>query len=75
VGDIGLTVGASPGVRVYFGVFAWMDFPSSTLASPTLTRNANLSAGGTLSYTTPSYPVVSGTQIYIGPMLGMTFGH
>jgi len=73
-GDLGLIMGSTPGVNFILGVMTWVEVASTTKVnaqSPTETTSGNA------TFTAPSGPltVESGTQIYVGPYLGIRFGH
>jgi hypothetical protein len=75
-GDLGLEIGGVPGASLSFGVIAWADFPSQTILTPggkqvTETRPNGTSFTGTVGPFTGE----SGAQVYVGPYLGVRFGH
>jgi hypothetical protein len=57
--DAGFELGGTPGLRLYVGVQAWLDFPG---------RSAHLTQRGTAL-------ALSEQQLYVGPTLGFAFGH
>ena len=78
LGDIGFIVGSTPGVNFVFGGMVWAELPSTTQASgQTTNETANgtqfqVNAGGQGS---GPFTVVTGPQVFIGPYLGIRFGH
>jgi hypothetical protein len=74
LGDIGFVFGSTPGVSLRVGVTGWLDFPNGGFSTPATTAS---SPSGTTQITTPvpAYGVQLGTQYYVGPYLGLRFGH
>jgi hypothetical protein len=64
--DGGIELGSTPGTRFYLGCLLVADFASATTV--------------TTSWTDPNYPPptklngVNGTDVFLGPILGMQFG-
>ena len=75
--DIGLTIGSVPGASFSFGAMVWADFPSATQLSPKSTNQSISTASGTtiLNGTAVPFTVESGAQVYIGPYVGIRWGH
>jgi hypothetical protein len=71
--DGGVLLGSTPGVKFYLGVQAWLDFPPGALVTGPDTQ----SPLPTASFTRPGrgITVIDGAQVYIGPALGLQFGH
>jgi hypothetical protein len=71
--DTGVMLGDSPGVKVYAGLFLWLEFVPSTVVSRDVTR-----LGLDPAYVPASLRTItpfSGTQVMFGPLLGISFGH
>ena len=78
IGDIGFIVGSTPGVNFIFGGMAWAEFPSTTQVNG---QTTNETANGT-SFTVSNpgagsgpFTVQNGPQVFIGPYVGIRFGH
>ena len=70
--DGGILLGSTPGPKFFIGVQTWIDFAPTIVTGPdTLTPIPND------AYARPGrgITVVDGTQFYIGPVLGLQFGH
>jgi hypothetical protein len=71
--DGGVVFGETPGVKVYAGLFLWLEF------IPSLTISRDVTKVGLLpEYVPESLRTItpfSGTQIMFGPLIGVTFGH
>jgi hypothetical protein len=74
LGDAGLIVGSPPGVAFVLGAMAWVEFPSSTsLGAQEIPETTQ---GGThFNASSGPYTLLSGPQVYLGPYLGLRFGH
>jgi hypothetical protein len=71
--DFGVLFGSTPGTKFFLGVDMWIDFPpGDIIVGPDIRSNIPASA-----YRAPGRGVfiVNGTQFYIGPTLGVQFGH
>jgi hypothetical protein len=70
--DGGILIGSTPGTKFYLGVQAWLDFAPTLVTGPdTMTpipNNAFKRSGRGIA-------VTDGTQLYVGPTLGLQFGH
>lgn len=73
--DWGVMLGSTPGVKLKLGVMAWLDFPSNDLATAAQSPRLVAAGGGQKDLPTPSMPMTRGAQFYIGPTLGVQFGH
>jgi hypothetical protein len=76
--DIGLTIGSTPGTSFSFGAMLWTDFPSATQVSSKSISQTTTTPGGTAANFTGTagpFTVESGAQVYIGPYLGVRWGH
>ena len=74
----GFIVGSTPGVNFIFGGMAWAEFPSTTQVNG---QTTNETANGT-SFTVSNpgagsgpFTVQNGPQVFIGPYVGIRFGH
>jgi hypothetical protein len=71
--DAGIMIGSTPGTKFVIGAQAWIDFPPDTLVMgpdtvfPMPNRNYKQPGRG--------YTLVDGPQFYIGPTIGLQFGH
>lgn len=74
--DAGLLLGSTPGTKLTIGVVAWMDFPGKDLVTEGVAGGRNISTPTGTTAKIPSDPQVlrSGSQIYVGPSLGVQFG-
>jgi hypothetical protein len=78
MGDAGILFGGTPGTKLFIGALIWMDFPSVAVTTPAgvgkdvSLLNSNPPATKTLLQ--PQYPIASGAQVYIGPVIGLQFG-
>jgi hypothetical protein len=70
--DGGILLGSTPGTKFYLGVQAWLDF-APTLATGPDTRTPIPNE----AFKSPGRGIllVDGTQFYVGPTLGLQFGH
>jgi hypothetical protein len=71
--DAGILIGDSPGIKIYAGIFLWLEF----VPDMSLSRDVT-----TLGLVPEQVPVslrtitpYSGTQIMFGPLVGVAFGH
>jgi hypothetical protein len=70
--EAGLLLGSTPGAKLFVGAHAWIDFPGEdTVAGP-----ESISALSDASFRAPNRGVIitSGTQFFVGPVLGVRFG-
>ncbi len=74
LGDLGFIIGSTPGVNFVIGGMAWVELPSQTQSTPQSLQE-NPGGGTTFSATSGPYTVLNGPQVYIGPYLGLRFGH
>jgi hypothetical protein len=75
--DIGLTIGSVPGASFSFGAMVWTDFPSATqVPQKGINQSVTTASGSTiLNGTVGPFTVESGPQVYVGPYLGLRWGH
>lgn len=73
-GDLGFIIGSTPGFNFVIGAMAWMEFAQSTQISAT-TSSFSQNGSSSFNATSGPYTVESGPQVYIGPYLGLRFGH
>ena len=70
--DGGILLGSTPGTKFFIGAQAWIDFAPTIVTGPDtfipLPNDAYKHPGRGIT-------VVDGTQVYIGPVLGLQFGH
>lgn len=66
--DVGIELGKTPGARFYLGLQMFADFAGEVPAS------APPSAPGSVNFPTPQIDLVHGTDVFIGPSLGLQFG-
>jgi len=70
-GDVGITIGSSsPGARFFLGVDWYVDFPPNIVVGPFTDSNLPSQYIPNNSAT-----IVHGPQFFIGPSLGVGFGH
>jgi hypothetical protein len=70
--DGGILIGSTPGTKFYLGVQAWIDFaPTLVIGPDTHTPIPNT------AFKQPGrgITVTDGTQVFVGPTLGLQFGH
>jgi hypothetical protein len=74
LGDLGFIIGSTPGVNFVIGGMAWVELPSQT---QTNSQNLQENPSGGTSFNAASGPftILNGPQVYIGPYLGIRFGH
>jgi hypothetical protein len=78
--DAGMLFGSTPGTKFSLGVLAWIE----AIGAPAITPSAADAAfqaplvgtqgPWTTTVRTPAQTVLSGTQVYVGPALGLQFG-
>jgi hypothetical protein len=68
--DGGVLVGWPNGAKVHIAALAMLQFVGSPVMSSPLSQTSL----GTGSYSTPGLTVASGTQVFIGPMIGFDLG-
>ena len=76
--DAGFFIGGTPGSRVHLGILFIAEFdPRRSVPGFDGTLGAEVTTGGTVPvpHGVPELDVVNGTQFFIGPVLGMQFGH
>jgi hypothetical protein len=73
VADAGFIMGSTPGANFVIGAMMWADFPPAQQTVPVTTQG--LAANTSFPIQVPSYPVEKGPQFYVGPFLGVRFGH
>jgi hypothetical protein len=71
--DAGVYFGSTPGAKFFLGVQSWIDFPPDTIVTGPdtqipLTDNAYKHPGRGIRF-------IDGPQFYIGPSIGLRFGH
>ncbi len=66
--DAGIELGQTPGSRFYLGLQIFADFAGDVPAS------ASPSSPGSVKFPTPQIDLVRGTDVFIGPSLGVQFG-
>jgi hypothetical protein len=69
--DGGILVGNTPGAKFFLGVTAWLDFAPTLFSGPD--TQAPLPAS--YFYAGRGLKAVGGPQFYLGPSLGIQFGH
>lgn len=74
LGDVGFIIGSTPGVNFVLGAMGWVELPS-TVQTGSQNLQEMPSGGTAFNAQTGPYTVVSGPQVYVGPYLGMRFGH
>lgn len=70
--DGGILVGSTPGTKFYLGAQAWVDFAPTLVTGPDTTTpipNAAFKQPGR------GVTVTDGIQFFVGPTLGLQFGH
>jgi hypothetical protein len=74
LGDAGFIFGSPPGASFVLGAMAWVEFPASAELGAQAIQETT--SGGTRFTTTSGpYTLLSGPQLYVGPYLGVRFGH
>jgi hypothetical protein len=71
--DGGLLLGSTPGAKFYLGLFGWFEFSGDV----TLQRDASALEGqaSRIPLEWRQMEVYQGTQVFVGPLLGIGFGH
>lgn len=69
--DGGVLLGSTPGTKFFLGVHAWLDFPPRDV----VVGPVDLVPAGVLKSPGAGYVVVDSVQFFIGPVLGVQFGH
>ena len=80
--DAGMLLGNTPGAKFYLGINAWADFPRSLAVGPDIPSN-NSNGGGPHSPFASGYfdapgrgwKATYGPEFFLGPMLGVRWGH
>lgn len=71
--DAGVMIGDTPGIKVYAGLFLWLEFV------PHMSFSRDVTTVGLVPDTVPAslrtITPFSGTQVMFGPLVGVTFGH
>jgi hypothetical protein len=73
--DLGLIWGSTPGVNFVFGAMAWAELPSQTQVSSQNVTETVTGSGSQFGQTSGPFTVLSGPQVYVGPYIGIRFGH
>ena len=73
-GDLGIILGSTPGVSFIFGAMAWVELPSTSQVGAQ-TIGETPANGAPFNASVGPFTVETGPQVYIGPYLGMRFGH
>jgi hypothetical protein len=68
--DASLLLGSTPGTKFQIGTFALVEFYGDPLSSQAQSPD---NVGG-LDYGRPAVQLVKGTEVFVGPMLGLQFG-
>ena len=71
--DLGITLGSSPGTKFFLGGTMLMDMRGQ-INTPAQTRSVSVN-GTTTSVTFPPVSLSSGLGVYVGPVIGLQFGH
>lgn len=71
--DLGITLGSSPGTKFYVGGTMMLDMRGHVEA-PAKTRNVAVNGAAT-PVTFPPVSLASGLGVYVGPVIGLQFGH
>jgi hypothetical protein len=75
VADVGFIVGSTPGVNFVIGAMAWGELPSTTQTGSQNIQETPAGGGVPFSAQAGPYTLLNGPQVYIGPYLGVRFGH
>ncbi len=71
--DGGVMIGDTPGIKIYAGLFLWVEFvPDMTISRDVTTLGLDPNLVPVSLRTITPY---SGTQFMFGPLVGVTFGH
>jgi hypothetical protein len=75
--DLRILLGSTPGVRFTFGVMALLEMGSALTTAPQQRPAASSAAStaGAANLAVPGLDLASTTQLYVGPVLGIDFGH
>lgn len=71
----GVMFGSTPGTKLTLGIVAWIDFASHVTTNGGSNITGNIPGIPGVPVTRPMYPVTNATNVYIGPSLGVSFGH
>jgi hypothetical protein len=69
--DGGLLVGNTPGAKFFLGIEGWLDLAPTLYVGP----DTNIGPASSAYYAGRALKVVDGPQFYLGPALGVQFGH
>lgn len=71
--DAGVLLGSTPGAKFFLGVQSWIDFPPATIVTgpDTLTPIEERA----FKHPGRGITLIDGPQFYIGPSIGLRFGH
>jgi hypothetical protein len=72
--DGGILLGSTPGAKFFLGGLLWLDFPAADVLTAQIPAAANLPPS-VYSTTSREMLLSTGTQVYVGPTLGVQFGH
>jgi hypothetical protein len=78
IGDASVLIGLSPSLKLMIGLFAWIDLGGPTVTPEGDNRVITVPSGDHTVDTnipSPSYAVQRGTEIFVGPQIGVRFGH
>jgi hypothetical protein len=76
IADLALLIGHTPGAKFRLGVVAWADLPSSAVTTPAESDYAvTLTDGSQRKLDTPAFTVALRPSVFVGPVLGVSFGH
>jgi hypothetical protein len=70
--DGGILLGATPGIKFFLGLQAWLDFAPTIVVGPDTTTPIPNEA---FKQPGRGITLVQGTQFFVGPTLGLQFGH
>jgi hypothetical protein len=71
--DAGVLLGSTPGAKFFLGVQSWIDFPPDTIVAGPDTQTPISDR----AFKNPGrgVTVIDGPQFYLGPSIGLRFGH
>jgi len=74
--DVGLMLGSATGPKFRIGALALFELVGDPVFAPSDQRTLGVSTGtqGSPAYKTPALQMASGTQFFIGPVIGLHFG-
>jgi hypothetical protein len=72
--DGGILLGSTPGAKFFLGGLLWIDFPGDDILTASIPAAAAL-PDSVYSTSDRKMLLSTGTQVYVGPMLGVQFGH